>query len=76
MADLLRRKAEGFVLCRPRTTAPPPRLVIGRFRPGNPPDFEEHGRLDLRPAAGHPDLWEIRVADCGLADGTVYHCWF
>ena len=76
MADLLWRKAEGFVLWRPRVTAPPPRLVIGRFRPGNPPGFEEHGRFDLRPAAGHPDLWEIPVAECGLADGVVYHTWF
>ncbi|WP_135466527.1 alpha-amylase family glycosyl hydrolase [Crenalkalicoccus roseus] len=76
MADLLARKAEGFVLWRPRVTDPPPRLVIGTLRPGNPARFEEHRRLDLRPAAGHPDLWELPAAECGLADGTVYHYWF
>ena len=76
MADLLDRKRDAFVLWRPGVTVPPPRLVIGRFQPGNPPCFVEEGRFDLRPAAGHPDLWEIPAAACGLAEGRVYHYWF
>ena len=34
---LFERKRRAFVLWRPRETAQPPRLVIGRFRAGNPP---------------------------------------
>jgi 1,4-alpha-glucan branching enzyme len=76
VADLLARKATHFVLWRPRRTAPPPRLVIGQLRHGNPPAFLEHGRFDLHTSGPHADLWEIAAADCDLQDGEVYHYWF
>ena len=36
-SDLARRQETHFVLWRPAHTNPPPRLVIGRFQPGNLP---------------------------------------
>ncbi len=74
-SDLLRRRATHFVLWRPAITAPPPRLVIGKLQPGNPPDFDERLRCDLQAAPEHPELWQIAAADCQLEDG-IYHYWF
>ncbi len=75
-ADLLHRKVTDFVLWRPRYTDPPPCLIIGQLRPGNPPAFGDEQRFELRPSPTHPDLWERPAADCALVDGAVYHYWF
>jgi pullulanase len=73
-ADLLRRKATAFVLWRPAVTTPPPRMIIGRLQPGNPPALTGEQSLPLRPAGG--GLWELPAGECGLVDSTVYHYWF
>ena len=75
-ADLLRRKATGFVLWRLRVTDPAPSLVIGRLQAGNPPTFVDERRFDFRPSAADPELWEVPAAACDLVDGGVYHYWF
>jgi pullulanase len=75
-ADLLDRKASHFVLWRPRHMSPPPRLAIGKLKPGNPPVFIESRSLALQASPKGADLWEIPVAACTLSDGEVYHYWF
>ena len=74
--DLLQRKRTHFLLWRPAVTNPPPALVIGTFRAGNPPSFEQVNRFDLAPSPMSPDLWEVSAAACSLVDGRVYHYWF
>jgi pullulanase len=74
--DLLQRKRTHFLLWRPAVTNPPPALVIGTFRAGNPPSFEQLNRFDLAPSPMSPDLWEVPAAACSLVDGRVYHYWF
>ena len=74
--DLLQRKRTHFLLWRPAVTNPPPALVIGAFRAGNPPSFEQLNRFDLAPSPMSPDLWEVPAAACSLVDGRVYHYWF
>src|SRR5229473_3875171 len=39
-ADILNRRATQFVLWSPRPQNQPPRLVIGRLQPGNPPTVQ------------------------------------
>jgi hypothetical protein len=73
--DLLQRKRTHFVLWRPAVTNPPPALVIGTFRAGNPPSFERLNRFDLAPSPMSADLWELAAAACSLVDGHVYHYW-
>jgi pullulanase len=75
-ADLLDRKATHFVLWHPRSGAPDPTLIIGRFQTGNPPTLADERRHPMTLVAGFPDLFEIAAADCGLVDGDVYHYWF
>jgi pullulanase len=75
-SDLLDRKVTHFVLWRPRNTNPPPKLVIGKFQPGNPPSLADQKTVDLRPSEEGHELWEIPVAECGLANGEVFHYWF
>jgi pullulanase len=74
--DLLQRKRIRFVLWRPGITNPPPALVIGTFRAGNPPSFQLLNRFDLAPSPVSADLWEVAAAACGLVDNRVYHYWF
>jgi glycosidase len=74
--DLLERKATKFVLWRPGKTATPPKLIIGTFVPGTPPTLAGVQEIELKPAAGFPDLYEVDAARCGLAEGVVYHYWF
>jgi pullulanase len=74
--DLLERRRSHFVLWRPARPDPPPRLVIGRLRPGNPPAFVDNRSLELAPLDGLADLWGLAAADCGLDPGTIYHYWF
>lgn len=76
VSDLLERKKTGFPLWRPAVTDPPPRLVLGRLVAGNPPDFELLREAELRPVAGHPDLFEVSLAELGLPEEQVYHYWF
>ncbi len=75
-SDLLARKETHFILWRPRGTDPPPHLVIGQFRPGNPPSFEKLQSAPLRQSGLHSDLWEIPAMALGLVNGEVYHYWF
>jgi hypothetical protein len=75
-AHLLQRKLTHFVLWRPHQTDPPPRLIVGKLQPGNPPDFVDEQQFDLSLTAGTPDRWEIAAASCNLADGETYHYWF
>jgi pullulanase len=74
--DLLERKQTHFVLWRPAITNPPPALVIGTFRAGNPPSFEPLNKFDLAPSPVSADLWEVAAAACGLVDNRVHHYWF
>jgi 1,4-alpha-glucan branching enzyme len=74
LPDLLRRREEGFVLWRPSRAADVPAVVICTFREGEPAEVADERRFELRETL--PGLWEIPAADCGLADGTVYHYWF
>ncbi|MDH4361987.1 MAG: alpha-amylase family glycosyl hydrolase [Nitrospirota bacterium] len=75
-SDLLARKETHFVLWRPRNDDPPPHLVIGQFRGGNPPLFEEQQRHPLSRSVQHPDLWELPAAELGLVEGEVYEYWY
>jgi glycosidase len=75
-ADLLDRKRTHFVLWRPRRTETPPALVIGRFRPGNPPRLRKTRTFELTRSPLHDELWEIAAEDCRLRNGRVYHYWF
>jgi len=76
--NILDRRTTRFVLWSPRPQVAPPRLVIGRLRPGNPPDVESVrlSPISLVPVAAAAGLFEIAAADCGLDDGVVYHYWF
>src|SRR5262245_54556586 len=74
--DLARRQETHFVLWRPAGPLPPPRLVIGRFQPGNPPALTGRREFPLSPADGFDDLWAVPAEQCDLADGQVYHYWF
>jgi hypothetical protein len=72
--DILNRRATRFVLWSPRVQVPP-RFVIGRLRPGNPPpsrvfNFRLLRSHRPRDAVG---LFEVAAANCGLDDGVVYH---
>lgn len=75
-ADILNRRATHFVLWSPRPQNQPPRLVLGRLQPGNPPTVEGIQHIALTLAADAADLFEIAAASCGLDDGVVYHYWF
>jgi pullulanase len=75
-SDFLKRKETHFVLWRPCITDPVPKLVIGKFKPGNPPTFVGQQDFDLQPSTKALDLWEIPATACNLTDGEVYHYWF
>lgn len=70
----IRRSA--FLLWRPLEGNPPPKLIIGTFRAGNPPSLTGRMEFTLKPLENHSDLWGISAADCGLVEGQVYHYWF
>src|SRR5262245_5500045 len=74
--DLLKRKQTAFVLWRPAMAQPMPKLVIGRFAPGNPPSLANRQEFSLTQIPGKPDLWSVDAAACGLTEGNVYHYWF
>jgi pullulanase len=75
-AHLCELRRTMFVLWRPWHTWPAPRLLLGWFRAGNPPALVQQLSFDLAELPGHPGLWGIAAADCGLGDGNVYHYWF
>jgi pullulanase len=75
-ADLIERKEAHFVLWRPSANDKPPRLVIGRFQPGNPPQLADEQSFPLEQDAQKKGLWSIAASDCGLESGHVYHYWF
>lgn len=70
-SDLLYRKTTHFVLWRPRITAPPPELVIGKLQHDNPPAFVQEQRFPLRQAAVTPHLWERDASSCHLTDVEI-----
>jgi pullulanase len=72
--DLLDRQATHFVLWAPGQTAP--ELVIGILQFGAPPSLTGRQTFPLNAVDGVHGLWQIAPADCGLADGKVYHYWF
>ena len=74
--DLLERKATKFVLWRPNQINLGPTLIIGTFLPGVPPTLSGVKEIALKRSAKFPDLYEVDAAQCGLADGVVYHYWF
>lgn len=74
--DLFTLKQTAFVLWRPAVTLPVPKLVIGRFAPGNPPSLANRREFNLTQDSGKPDLWSVAAAACGLTEGDVYHYWF
>jgi 1,4-alpha-glucan branching enzyme len=74
--DLLARRRTHFVLWNPAHSDPAPRLVIGRYQPGNPPVLSSEQQLDLVLEAGTGELWLRAARDCGLDEGRVYHYWF
>jgi len=72
--NLLGLKKTAFVLWLPYNVNPePPTLVIGQFQAGNPPSLANR---QVFPLTQQADLWSIEAAQCGLADGQVYHYWF
>lgn len=75
-AHLLELRRTAFVLWRPHEAAAPPRLIVGRFQAGNPPDLADRREVALSLVANHPDLWSVSAAACGLSEGEVYHYWF
>ncbi|MGE5443039.1 MAG: hypothetical protein ACM3SR_00345 [Ignavibacteriales bacterium] len=74
--DILKRKETHFMLWRPRNTNPIPKLVIGQFKSGNPPEFVNEQVIDLVQSPAVPDLWEKPASECNLEEGKVYHYWF
>jgi pullulanase len=75
-SSLFELKQSRFVLWRPRTTQPAPRLVIGQFQAGNPPSLINVQSLQLALLPGESDVWAIAATQCGLIEGQVYHYWF
>jgi len=79
--SLLARKQTHFVLWRPGSNAPAPKLVIGQFNAGPPPKLDSLKTISMvaSPLNGglrETDLWEIDAGTCHLTDGQVYHYWF
>jgi len=76
MIDIFTRRQRSFLLWRPsKPVGSTPTLVIGSFQAGNPPRLTGVQRLPLRQSATFPDLWDLPLTECGLADG-IYHYWF
>ena len=76
MTDIMKRRAEGFVLWRPARTDPAPKVRVVTIQPGNPPQEALVFERSLVRAAGFDDLWELPLAGLPLVAGTVYHYWF
>ena len=75
-SPLLKRKETHFTFWRPGPGLPAPKLVIGVFKPGNPPILDGRQDIPLTLAADSDEVWEVDAAACGLTDGQVYHYWF
>jgi pullulanase len=75
--DILTRKVTHFLLWQPgMIKSSAPHLIIGNFKPGNPPVLDNQKRLAMTPAVGLTGLWEIAASECQLSDEEVYHYWF
>lgn len=75
--DLFRLKEDHFVLWRPANDKP--KLVIGKFKLGNPCELESATEHDLSNENMPRDLWTIPVSKLtsnGLKDGQIYHYFF
>jgi pullulanase len=75
-ADVLLRRASNFVLWRPNADTIPPVLILGQFRPGNPPTLAGERRIAMSPVAGVGGLWQVTAAASGLSEGDIAHYWF
>ncbi|MGA1876329.1 MAG: alpha-amylase family glycosyl hydrolase [bacterium] len=77
MADLLKLKETNFVLWRPNTTSIP-KLMIGKFKLGNPSQLVSIINHDLSQHPDHQDLWILPLGSLSgeLSDGQVYHYFF
>ncbi|KAJ3128826.1 hypothetical protein HK098_003368 [Nowakowskiella sp. JEL0407] len=76
MSKLLEIRKTQFALWKPRNVDPPPKLVIGIFRNGNPPEIVNQQSFPLKQNSIISDIWEISPVDCQLVDKQVYHYWF
>ncbi len=65
-----------FLLWMPKHADPAPKLVIGKFRYGNPPEFIESEEFELEQMKNCKDLWGIEASNCRLINNQVYHYWF
>jgi 1,4-alpha-glucan branching enzyme len=76
--DILTRRQTRFVLWSPREQSQNPRLILGKFKAGNPPSIDILKEVELKPAAGIPSgLWELRAdaPELALTAGDIYHYW-
>jgi hypothetical protein len=77
---ILTRKVTHFLLWRPGVaTSDAPHLIIGNFKPGNPPALANQKLFTMTPAVGLTGLtglWEIAANECQLTHGQVCHYWF
>lgn len=81
VASMLDRKQTHFLLWRPGSNLPAPKLVIGKFNAGPPARLDSPQVIALVTSLlnrGLPsaDLWEVDASTCNLTDGQVYHYWF
>jgi pullulanase len=76
MTDIMKRRAEGFVLWRPARTDPAPKVRVVTIQPGNPPQEALVFERSLVRSAGFDDLWELPLAGLPLVAGPVYRYWF
>jgi 1,4-alpha-glucan branching enzyme len=76
MTDIMRRRAQGFVLWRPERTEPAPAVLVVRFVPGSPPSEVLVVERALSRVAGFSDLWALPLGGLPLVSETVYHYWF
>ena len=76
-AHLLELKKNAFVLWFPHEASRPPNLIIGIFRPGNPPGLDQRREIPLTHfLPDQPELWGVKASECGLKNGKIYHYWF
>jgi pullulanase len=84
MARILEEKKKQFVLWFARKPNVKPKLIIGRFVPGNPPTVPQVLAVQMSTdETNEPGLWRLAPDECKKADGTayledglVYHYWF
>jgi glycosidase len=75
-ADLLERRAKGFVLWCPRAQTQIPVLILGELKPGNPPTVGNVRRIQFVPEPALAGLFTLDAAACSLLPDNAYHYWF